>query len=375
MRVQLPSSAIFDLSFLFFVGALTSKTYAFQYRAWELRSHVSTDEFDLSNPPIKLQFFSSTILRILPLSTSSLPWLSDLVRFNFPYSFNLCQKAFSVSFTFSKRLVYKFFGDQVYMLRAFFEFLMPLRSLVVRPSSYLLSIFKSDLVQSFTHFIFHSFNLREFSPSLLASLRVLKNSTFMFFSSFFDFGNLSNRSFFFPNMIFSSTFFSLKTYVALKLNFKTSICFSKHSFKNFVVLNFIQNSFGRNANFSSRFSLFFQSELFCYDFETFPKFTFVKSTSSSKTGVLSDFFFFKPATITDLPSLEKSFSVSKTQALLFPAFNFFNYSIYFYHSQNLGSEYFSFPLQLFIAKRRVLNTPYSSLYNYRRTGQSSKSVI
>lgn len=72
------------------VGALTSKTYAFKARPWELRSITSIDIFDSFATPIEISFKNNEIYRIFPVKNFEVNsiWISDRTRFSFD-SFNL----------------------------------------------------------------------------------------------------------------------------------------------------------------------------------------------------------------------------------------------------------------------------------------------
>lgn len=68
---------------LFLTGALTSKSYAFTSRPWELRSAQSLDVLDGLGSNIRIDFKESEIVRILPRKNSDIneSWISDKIRF------------------------------------------------------------------------------------------------------------------------------------------------------------------------------------------------------------------------------------------------------------------------------------------------------
>jgi NADH dehydrogenase/NADH:ubiquinone oxidoreductase subunit G len=68
---------------LFLTGALTSKSYAFTSRPWELRSAQSLDVLDGIGSNIRIDFKESEILRILPRKNTDIneSWISDKIRF------------------------------------------------------------------------------------------------------------------------------------------------------------------------------------------------------------------------------------------------------------------------------------------------------
>ena len=67
------------------VGALTSKTYAFKARPWELKSIESVDLTDGSGCSIYFNYKESEIIRILPKINKEINenWISDRIRFLF----------------------------------------------------------------------------------------------------------------------------------------------------------------------------------------------------------------------------------------------------------------------------------------------------
>jgi len=67
------------------VGALTSKTYAFIARPWELRSSESIDIMDAFGSSIRIDSKESEIVRILPRLNEKVneEWISDKTRFNY----------------------------------------------------------------------------------------------------------------------------------------------------------------------------------------------------------------------------------------------------------------------------------------------------
>jgi NADH dehydrogenase/NADH:ubiquinone oxidoreductase subunit G len=52
------------------MGALTSKSYAFQYRAWELNVLTFVDTFDFCFPEVTGYFKGKELIRILPNTLS-----------------------------------------------------------------------------------------------------------------------------------------------------------------------------------------------------------------------------------------------------------------------------------------------------------------
>ena len=64
-------------------GALTSKTYAFKARPWELRSVNSIDTFDALGSNTKIDFKNDEILRLLPRKCDSINgfWISNKSRY------------------------------------------------------------------------------------------------------------------------------------------------------------------------------------------------------------------------------------------------------------------------------------------------------
>jgi len=68
-----------------FMGALTSKPYAFSARSWELKSFDSIDLNDSIGSNIRIDTRGSDILRILPRTNDNLNevWITDKVRFSY----------------------------------------------------------------------------------------------------------------------------------------------------------------------------------------------------------------------------------------------------------------------------------------------------
>lgn len=67
------------------VGALTSKTYAFKARPWELKNLESIDIFDSLGSNIRVDVKGNEIVRILPKRHDYLneEWITDKIRFSF----------------------------------------------------------------------------------------------------------------------------------------------------------------------------------------------------------------------------------------------------------------------------------------------------
>jgi len=67
------------------VGALTSKSYAFKARAWELKSIESIDVFDSLGSNIRVDIKGNEIMRILPKRNDYLnnEWITDKIRFSY----------------------------------------------------------------------------------------------------------------------------------------------------------------------------------------------------------------------------------------------------------------------------------------------------
>ena len=65
------------------VGALTSQSYAFKYRPWELKTSESIDTSDAIGSNIRVDFKEKEIIRILPVINDEIneEWISDKTRF------------------------------------------------------------------------------------------------------------------------------------------------------------------------------------------------------------------------------------------------------------------------------------------------------
>ena len=67
------------------VGALTSNSFKFKGRPWELNSVVSFDFFDIFGLPLVINFKNKEIFRVLPFSSleTNFNWISDRSRFSY----------------------------------------------------------------------------------------------------------------------------------------------------------------------------------------------------------------------------------------------------------------------------------------------------
>lgn len=71
------------------IGALTSKSYSFKSRPWELISLETFDYFDSFLSRIRVEYRGTTIFRVNPIvNNKNLPWISDRVRFSYDSLYN-----------------------------------------------------------------------------------------------------------------------------------------------------------------------------------------------------------------------------------------------------------------------------------------------
>lgn len=66
------------------VGALTSRSYVFVGRPWELKSIESIDIFDSLGSNIRVDVYNDKVVRILPIldEDKSEEWISNRTRFS-----------------------------------------------------------------------------------------------------------------------------------------------------------------------------------------------------------------------------------------------------------------------------------------------------
>lgn len=365
MRVQLPSSAFF----ISFLGALTSKPYAFQYRTWELTSHTAVDWFDLFKPLLKLQFRGQSLIRILPLAESRLPWISDLTRFNFPPFFNNFSKFNSFCVFFSNNLkFFSFFHKVQNYAVASFCFFPGSRSSTQPTSLFSKSIFSSSKTSSVdpysNAFIFHFFNIRQQSPSYLANLRSgVKNLKIFFFGAFFDLFSKDFTTAFFPGNSYPASLFyfsNSSTLLFRKLNLSF---FSSYTFLN---VPSIRPFLFDTARFSDSFS-FVATEHYNTSFSEFSYYF------GSKLTTIDSYYPSNSSTFFDLisyqPNFQRHFLTRPTVSQLSPIFhNVFrsNLSVPTYHPGSIFSTFNMTNFPVYYTQARSLRSPYSSLYDFRR---------
>jgi NADH-quinone oxidoreductase subunit G len=67
--------------FVVYMGALTSKPYAFTARSWELKSFDSLDFFDGLLTAVRYDLRGTEVMRVLPRKSQNEEWITDKVRF------------------------------------------------------------------------------------------------------------------------------------------------------------------------------------------------------------------------------------------------------------------------------------------------------
>lgn len=126
------------------VGALTSKSYSFVARSWELKNYETIDVLDSLGSNIVIQMRGTQVLRVLPKVNEDLneEWISDKIRFSLD---GIMIQRLSNSF-YQLKNNYKYFFFNFYL----FESLRFINKFVVE-WSYLYSIFKEQLLFLFNN--------------------------------------------------------------------------------------------------------------------------------------------------------------------------------------------------------------------------------
>jgi hypothetical protein len=348
-------------AFHLFLGALTSKTYSFQYRTWELYSQVFFDFTDYFYPLIKLQFYGPELIRVLPISTFWLPWISDKIRFNFSFLFNFrsnySQSIFLIPF---KAQIYFFkFFQLNFFINYFFS------SLSISNSSNIFSFYPkqpfsspnqlSQITSTNQFFLFYFSNIKELSPSYTAFLRTSPYSKIVFFGSFFDSNFSLDRVSFFPAKSFFQSVFSKTTYVINFLQNSTIKIFTSVGIKTFPNFSLTTKNF---TFFSPSFSYSQSPHNFIFSSTLFPiRFSNLLDLTCYQSGSKSFF---------NLPYFP-------------PAFNtFFLYEKFSNRSPSIYSQTPNFPLSFNInsyLSDRFFISPYSKLFNFRKMRKSQSLYL
>jgi hypothetical protein len=359
------SSPVFRVYFvLFFLGALTSKTYAFQYRTWELSSQLSVDMSDISRPLLKLQFNGSKLVRVLPgLDNSEFNWISDLTRFNLPFLYNSRSRYAMLVIKFDKITSYFFSFNSPFKtfnayLNSFFTPMLSINSFF--PQSNVLKYFKTlDYNIILSCFL----NVRELSPSFITIVRI-KRLTLLSFGSFFDSKLEKSLTLFFPANKYYSSFFSKSLYSSIILHKKKIL-----SFLPFSVLNFNSSVISDlGAQNSHLFKNFINSNLKT----NFLKTTLLLTNSVFPFTINSDFpafFIYQTPKFFDKQQ-KTTFKLSVDYALKFTNSVF---SLSSYKKTNIS--FFMPHNALFSAHLRSLCSPYSKLFQTRKVAKLSTHYV
>lgn len=340
------SSPVFR-AFNKFLGALTSKTYSFQYRTWELRSQVFFDFSDYFFPLIKLQFRGSELIRVLPVPASWLPWISDTIRFNLSFVFNFRSTHSQSLFFIPTRLVTLVF--KIFKLKffspCFFSNLFsginfePFYSKQAPTSRKL----DSNLNQFF--FFFFS-NIKELSPSYLAFLRTNLSTKLVFFGCFFDVRFAYDRVTFFNSDIFFKLVFYKTSYLINIFKSSSIRIFSSVSVKTLRNFTLITKKF---ILFPSSINFGYSPVSYTFSLKSFPSFF----------SNFFDFVQYDPNSFSFHPLLPSPL-INPTQ-------------IYFDCSQITPSIYskktisFPFPNLNTYLSNRFFVSPYSKLFSFRKS--------
>jgi hypothetical protein len=336
-------------AFSYFLGALTSKTYSFQYRTWELQSQIFFDFSDYFYPLIKLQFRGPELIRVLPVPTFWLSWISDTIRFNFSFLFNIRSLISQFVFLLPSKsyfVFFKFFNSNFFSgsFFSFSNFLSFSSDSFYPKQTPPIKFVQSSSTNQF--FLFYFSNIKELSPSYTAFLRTDSSVKLAFFGSFFDINFSRDSVSFFPTHTFFQSTFLKTTY--LTNIFKNSIIriFSAISIKTFP--NFEQTN--KNFNFLSPFfnTLNMTSSVF-------PISTFFPIFFSNNHN-----FFSYNANINSFLNL------SNVNRLISPFPFYVRYSL---STPSVYSKEFSFSVFMNMNSyllKRVFMSPYSKLFSFRK---------
>ena len=199
-----------------FMGALTSKPYAFNSRPWELVESAALDFLDTCHSPLQLSTRGSEVLRVVPdLRYSSLnEWVSDRARFSydslvvsnravgFKFFFDNSFYSFKPSHFFLDNFIFyrfasfnliaiDFLSDELLgTLESFFARVglpafQPAADFSITPASFS-TIFNASSSARFSSVVICGLSIRYTHPVLVAVLRQFQVSSNY---SFFDFGD------------------------------------------------------------------------------------------------------------------------------------------------------------------------------------------
>ncbi len=326
-----------------------------------------------------MQFRSNILTRIIPVSTSSLPWLGDLIRFNFPFIYNKSTLNSSVFFLLSssKKLIFfnifselrlKFFSKLITNSFAF--------ELSSQPESFYptKSLSSKEFVLRFffvSNLVCLNFNLREFSPSFTAIIRTAKTKSISFYGIFFDFSLTGIKSTFFDLANFSKTFFSYKVNLEQSI-FTQFFIFSFFSFRNLPSYSFFTPAFSKKfvPSSSTIFNVSLNTTFSSQQISSVGvNFSAVSLPFSSVKGYGSDFVFFRAIDLhPDLNSFESNVcasplkSLSNNDLFSFTPF-FYNFFVPSYQIELIPS--FNTYRAVLIEIKSSLDTPYSRLFTFR----------
>ncbi len=302
-------------------------------------------------------------MRVLPISTFWLPWISDKIRFNFSFLFNFRSNYSQFVFLIPFKVQIYFF--KFFQLNFFTNFFFSPLSLF--NSLNFFSFYSKQVFSSQNHlnqitvtninqfFLFYFSNLKELSPSYTAFLRTTSHAKIVFFGSFFDSNFSFDRVSFFPAKSFFQSVFSKTTYVINFLQNSTIKIFTSvgiKTFPNFGLTTKNFTLFPPSFNYSHSLHDFtFSSTLFPIRFSNMIDFTVYQSASKS--------FF-------NLPYFSQAFNTF----FLYEKLSDLNPSIY---SQN-SSFFSSFNINSYLSDRFFMS-PYSKLFNFRKIRKSQSLYL
>jgi hypothetical protein len=241
------------------VGALTSKTYSFKARPWELINFKSFDILDIVASTITISLQGTKILRILPYNNDSInnSWLTDKTRYYFdsfyfqritnPYKFSRIFNKFIVSSWYKFYKFIFFFKTNVNIFKNL-NFFFNLNFININDLIFLKSLDKEDiLINDFqlnninkmnnNQFIYEFRNYLIDKNSILNSLKndktivILNNYNLKFKNPVLNLEFVRNYKF--NNNLF---FFTINSNIIKNLNFKNL------NFMNFYYLKFLKGN-------------------------------------------------------------------------------------------------------------------------------------
>lgn len=182
---------------LIFIGALTSKPYAFSVRPWELERILFFDFFDSLGSEIYLEYFGLSIKRVLPKINKKLNsyWITDRIRF-FYDSLNMQRIQNCYINLYTKYKIYSWYGVFLYLKN--------------------LKVFEYKFIKISNFF---SFCLNYYLNTNVDLYSLLFVKHYFLHFNLFELTTYTNFDNFFLNIDFLHNFFFYKTNFNLHINF------------------------------------------------------------------------------------------------------------------------------------------------------------